>query len=126
MSLSFDHDEVVITSDNVTGRRNKVQLFGSRVTIPEFEIVNFPTIRLSEVKSRRFSMLDSYEGELFDHDQIIINSEGLTGNRRNIRMMPPPFYIQKMKEQIMAQEDAEIFKALDSIFSIEQSGNKDI
>lgn len=62
----------------------------------------------------------------FDHDEIIINSEGLTGNRRNIRMIPPPFFIQKMKEEIMAQEDAEIFKAFDSIFSIEHSGNKDI
>lgn len=37
---------------------NKDKVFGERVTIPEFEIVSNPTIRIDDVKRRRFNLID--------------------------------------------------------------------
>lgn len=57
------------------------RVFGDRVSIPEFEIVSNPTVRISEVKRRRFNVIDRAQ--------------------------------QKAKMEIQAQEDANIFAALD-------------
>lgn len=40
------------------------KVFGKRVTIPEFEIVSNPTIRISEVKRRRFNLIDRNKGRI--------------------------------------------------------------
>jgi hypothetical protein len=61
----------------------------NRVTVPTFQVYSNPTIRLSEVKRRRFNIIDRS--------------------------------VQKARQEIMAQEDANIFSALDAI----ESGNKE-
>jgi hypothetical protein len=61
MSNIFDHDEVVIDSSDTIGRVGDLaanRVFGSRVTIPSFDIVQSPTIRLGEITRRRFSIID--------------------------------------------------------------------
>jgi hypothetical protein len=54
---------------------------GDRVTVPEFEIVSNPTVRISEVKRRRFNIIDRAQ--------------------------------QKARQEIQAQEDSNIFAAID-------------
>jgi hypothetical protein len=55
----FDHNEVVINDHDEIGPPSYLS-FG-RVVVPEFEIVRNPTIRISDVKSRRFSLIDRYK-----------------------------------------------------------------
>lgn len=54
---------------------------GDRVMVPEFEIVSNPTVRIAEVKRRRFNIIDRAQ--------------------------------QKARQEIQAQEDANIFASLD-------------
>jgi hypothetical protein len=56
-------------------------VFSDRVTVPEFEVVSNPTVRIAEVKRRRFNVIDRAQ--------------------------------QKARQEIQAQEDANIFSALD-------------
>ena len=56
-------------------------MFSDRVTVPEFEVVSNPTVRIAEVKRRRFNVIDRAQ--------------------------------QKARQEIQAQEDANIFAALD-------------
>lgn len=46
----------VVVSSNGTGPESRV--FGDRVTVPEFEIFSNPTVRIAEVKRRRFNVID--------------------------------------------------------------------
>jgi len=46
----------VVVSSNGTGPESRV--FGDRVTVPEFEIFSNPTVRIAEVKRRRFNIID--------------------------------------------------------------------
>ena len=57
------------------------RVFGDRVTIPEFEVVSNPTVRIAEVKRRRFNIIDRAQ--------------------------------QKARQEIQAQEDRNVFNALD-------------
>jgi hypothetical protein len=41
------------------------KVFGEKVTIPEFEIYENPTIKISEVKRRRFNIIDHGRKKLF-------------------------------------------------------------
>lgn len=55
----YDRDidvAAVVISSNGTAPESRV--FGDRVTIPEFEIVSNPTVRIAEVKRRRFNVID--------------------------------------------------------------------
>lgn len=84
----YDRDidvAAVVISSNGTGPESRV--FGDRVTVPEFEIYSNPTVRIAEVKRRRFNVIDRA--------------------------------VQKARQEIMAQEDANVFAALDSAASIE-------
>lgn len=87
----MEFDQVIFSSRNQTGLKNKVEIFGRRVVIPTFEVFSSPTIRLGDIKSRRFNLIDRA--------------------------------VQTARQQLMAQEDEDIFKALDSA---SESGNKDI
>jgi hypothetical protein len=69
----------VIVSSN--GAVPESRVFGDRVTVPEFEVVSNPTVRISEVRRRRFNVIDRAQ--------------------------------QKARQEIQAQEDANIFAALD-------------
>jgi hypothetical protein len=69
----------VIISSHGSAPESRVQ--GDRVTVPEFEVVSNPTVRIAEVKRRRFNVIDRAQ--------------------------------QKARQEIQAQEDANIFGALD-------------
>jgi hypothetical protein len=80
---SYDRDidvAAVVISSNGTGPESRV--FGDRVVVPEFEIFANPTVRIAEVKRRRFNVIDRA--------------------------------VQKARQEIMAQEDANVFAALDT------------
>lgn len=86
----YDRDidvTAVVISSNGTGPESRV--FGDRVTIPEFELYSNPTVRIAEVKRRRFNVIDRA--------------------------------VQKARQEIMAQEDANIFAALDAAATIENT-----
>jgi hypothetical protein len=84
--LDIDVAAVVISS-NGTGPESRV--FGNRITVPEFEVFANPTVRIAEVKRRRFNVIDRA--------------------------------VQKARQEIMAQEDANIFAALDAASSVENT-----
>ena len=86
----YDRDidvAAVVISSNGTGPESRV--FGDRVTVPEFELFSNPTVRIAEVKRRRFNVIDRA--------------------------------VQKARQEIMAQEDANIFAAIDSAASVENT-----
>ncbi len=68
-----------VISSNGAAPESRVQ--GDRVILPELEIVSNPTVRIAEVKRRRFNVIDRAQ--------------------------------QKARQEIQAQEDANIFAALD-------------
>jgi hypothetical protein len=56
---TYDRDidvTAVVISSNGTGPESRV--FGDRVVVPEFEIFSNPTVRIAEVKRRRFNVID--------------------------------------------------------------------
>lgn len=78
----YDRDidvAAVVVSSNGSAPESRV--FGDRVTVPEFEVVSNPTVRIAEVKRRRFNVIDRAQ--------------------------------QKARQEIQAQEDANIFAAVD-------------
>lgn len=78
----YDRDidvSAVVVSSNGSAPESRV--FGDRVTVPEFEVVSNPTVRIAEVRRRRFNVIDRAQ--------------------------------QKARQEIQAQEDANIFAALD-------------
>jgi hypothetical protein len=77
----------VVVSSNGTGPESRV--FGDSITIPDLEIYSNPTVRIREVKSRRFNVIDRA--------------------------------VQKARQEIMAQEDSNIFAAIDSASSVENT-----
>ena len=85
---TYDRDidvAAVVVSSNGSGPESRV--FGDRVVIPEFEIYANPTVRIAEVKRRRFNVIDRA--------------------------------VQKARQEIMAQEDANVFAAMDAAASVE-------
>jgi hypothetical protein len=87
---TYDRDidvAAVVISSNGTGPESRV--FGDRVMVPEFEIFANPTVRIAEVKRRRFNVIDRA--------------------------------VQKARQEIMAQEDANIFAAIDAASSVENT-----
>ena len=74
----IDVAAVVISSN---GSAPESRVFSDRLTIPEFDVVSNPTVRIAEVKRRRFNVIDRAQ--------------------------------QKARQEIQAQEDANIFAALD-------------
>ena len=89
----YDRDidvAAVVVSSNGTAPESRV--FGDRVTIPEFEIVSNPTVRIAEVKRRRFNVIDRAQ--------------------------------QKARQEIQAQEDANVFAALDFAGDSTKGGEK--
>jgi hypothetical protein len=78
----YDRDidvAAIVVSSNGSAPESRV--FGDRVTVPELEVVSNPTVRIAEVRRRRFNVIDRAQ--------------------------------QKARQEIQAQEDANIFAALD-------------
>ena len=87
---SYDRDidvAAVVISSNGTGPESRV--FGDRVVVPEFEVFSNPTVRIAEVKRRRFNVIDRA--------------------------------VQKARQEIMAQEDANVFAAIDAASTVENT-----
>lgn len=87
---TYDRDidvAAVVISSNGTGPESRV--FGDRVVVPEFEVFSNPTVRIAEVKRRRFNVIDRA--------------------------------VQKARQEIMAQEDANVFAALDAAATVENT-----
>ncbi len=87
---TYDRDidvAAVVISSNGTGPESRI--FGDRVVVPEFEIYANPTVRIAEVKRRRFNVIDRA--------------------------------VQKARQEIMAQEDANVFAAFDAAAQVENS-----
>lgn len=76
-----------VISSNGAAPESRVQ--GDRVTIPEMEIVSNPTVRIAEVKRRRFNVIDRAQA--------------------------------KARQEIQAQEDSNIFAALDFSATLENT-----
>lgn len=74
----IDVAAVVVASN---GSAPESRVFSDRVTVPEFEVVSNPTVRIAEVKRRRFNVINRAQ--------------------------------QKARQEIQAQEDGNIFAALD-------------
>jgi len=74
-----------VISSNGTGGESRV--FGDRVVVPTFELYSNPTVRISEVRRRRFNVIDRA--------------------------------VQKARQELMAQEDANIFAAVDAAATVE-------
>jgi hypothetical protein len=87
----IDVAAVVISSN---GSVPESRVFGDRVSVPEFEIVSNPTVRIAEVKRRRFNVIDRAQ--------------------------------QKARQEIQAQEDANIFAALDFASDSTKGGENDL
>jgi hypothetical protein len=111
--IPYKHDSIIITPYKVIGRAGRI-IRGKRVTIPTFELVSNPTVKISDVKSRRFNIIDRYTREA--HGQVIIrpnkriglwNKIGAGGLLDNV--------VKKARDEIMAQEDAEIFRILENV-----------
>ena len=86
----YDRDidvAAVIVSSNGTAPESRV--FAERITVPEFEVICNPTVRIAEVRRRRFNVIDRA--------------------------------VQKARQEIMAQEDANIFAALDTAGQVENT-----
>jgi len=79
--------EAVVVSSQGAVPESRIQ--GDRVTVPEFEIVANPTVRIREVKQRRFNVIDRAQ--------------------------------QLARQEIQAQEDANVFAALDFASTIENT-----
>lgn len=78
----YDRDiDVAACVISSNGSVPESRVFGDRVSIPEFEIVSNPTVRIAEVKRRRFNVIDRAQ--------------------------------QKARQEIQAQEDGNVFAALD-------------
>lgn len=53
----FKFDSIRITSDNALVKKG-IGIFGRKVKFPRFEIYSNPTVKLSDIKTRRFNLLD--------------------------------------------------------------------
>jgi hypothetical protein len=87
---SYERDidvSAVVISSNGTGPESRV--FGDRVVVPTFELYSNPTVRISEVRRRRFNVIDRA--------------------------------VQKARQEIMAQEDANVFAAIDAAAAVENT-----
>jgi hypothetical protein len=85
---TYDRDidvAATVVSSNGTGGESRV--FGDRIVVPTFELYSNPTVRISEVRRRRFNVIDRA--------------------------------VQKARQELMAQEDANIFAAIDSAAEVE-------
>lgn len=87
---TYERDiDVAATVVSSNGTAPESRIFGDRITVPLFEIVSNPKVRIAEVKRRRFNLIDRA--------------------------------VQKARQEIMAQEDANIFAALDAASSVENT-----
>lgn len=103
---------IVINSKGKIGTIDSLnRIYGNRVVVPQFEIYANPTIRIADVKSRRFNLIGR---DRYQPNEVIITSEGKIGLSSKLRHNTLfNNVVQKARQEIMEQEDAAIFAALD-------------
>jgi len=119
----FEHKIIVIGSDGFSGNIKSVKFPRfNRVTVPQFEIFSNPIIRMDEIKSRRFDLIDRHKTiqNKFIHNKIVINSDGKTDLFTKSVKLRSRFFVmdkvvEKARQDIMDQEDASIFQIIDNI-----------
>jgi len=82
----IDVSAIVVSSN---GAVPESRIKGDRISVPEFEVVSNPTVRIYEVKRRRFNVIDRAQ--------------------------------QRARQEIQAQEDTNIFAALDFASTLENT-----
>ena len=87
----IDVSAVVVSSN---GSAPESQVRGERVTVPTFEIVSNPTVRIREVRMRRFNVIERA--------------------------------VQKARQEIQANEDANVFAALDFAGDVTTGGENTV
>lgn len=121
IGTKFKHDHLVINNcGKLTGKGQYIS--ARRVVVPTFEIFSNPTINISDITTRRFSLIDRYGGKpklpgKFKHNVFEIGNNGklsAKGDRQRRRFHVIDRAVQKARQEIMAQEDAAIFAALDA------------
>lgn len=86
----YDRDiDVTAIVISANGSPPESRVMGDRVVVPEFEIASNPTVRIAEVKRRRFNVIDRI--------------------------------VQKARQEMMAQEDANVFAAMDAAAGLENT-----
>jgi hypothetical protein len=104
--FEFKHKELTINSRGKIQRR----VFARKVVFPQFEIYSNPTIKIADIKNPKW--------------ELIINSRGkIQKSRSRRRFEVIDRAVQKARQEIMEQEDADIFRRLDDLFEI--SGNNE-
>ncbi len=86
----YDKDidvSAIVVSSNGSAPESRIK--GDRISVPEFEVVSNPTVRIYEVKRRRFNVIDRAQ--------------------------------QRARQEIQAQEDTNIFAALDFASTLENT-----
>lgn len=108
--LGFKHKKIRISSRGKA--HDAVRVFGQRITIPTFEVFSNPTIYIGDVTKRRFNLIDlvNPKGRKFP---ITISPRGKAEKYNPFDFMYRA--VQNARNQIMQQEDEQIFKILDSI-----------
>lgn len=53
----FDNDEVTVNSRNEVNSRNSHKYMPGRVVVPSFEVFSNPTVKIDDVKQRRFTLM---------------------------------------------------------------------
>lgn len=90
VDAKYERDiEVAATVISSNGSGAESRVFGDRVVVPTFELYSNPTVRISEVRRRRFNIIDRA--------------------------------VQKARQEIMAQEDLNIFTAVDAAAAVENT-----
>lgn len=87
---SYERDidvSAVVLSSNGTGPESRV--WGDRIVVPTFELYSNPTVRIAEVRRRRFNVIERA--------------------------------VQKARQEIQAQEDANVFAAVDAAATVENT-----
>lgn len=56
----YKHQEILINSRGKIQKRYVNRIKSIKITIPKFELYDNPTVRISEVKRRRFNFIDRY------------------------------------------------------------------
>lgn len=86
----YDRDiDVMATVVSANGAAPESRVYSDRITVPEFTILSNPTVRMEEVKRKRFNVIDRA--------------------------------VQKARQEIQAQEDSNVFAALDAAGSVENT-----
>jgi hypothetical protein len=90
-ALPVYHRDIDVTAVVVSaqGSGPESRVFSEAITVPTFELFSNPTIRTSEVRRKRFNIIDRA--------------------------------VQKARQEIMAQEDANVFAAIDVAASVENT-----